>query len=49
MLVGLIEKLIRREDLTADEAAAAMREVMEGRAPSAQLAAFLSGTVPALE
>jgi anthranilate phosphoribosyltransferase len=45
MLVALIEKLIRRHDLTADEAAAAMREVMEGRAPSAQLAAFLAALV----
>jgi anthranilate phosphoribosyltransferase len=45
MLVSFIEKLIRREDLTAGEAAAAMREVMEGRAPSAQLAAFLAALV----
>jgi anthranilate phosphoribosyltransferase len=45
MLVALIEKLIRRQDLTADEAAAAMREVMEGRAPPAQLAAFLAALV----
>jgi anthranilate phosphoribosyltransferase len=45
MLVQLIEKLIRREDLTADEAAAAMREVMEGRAPSAQLSALLTALV----
>ena len=28
----LIEKLVRHEDLTTDEAAQAMREVMEGRA-----------------
>jgi anthranilate phosphoribosyltransferase len=39
----LIEKLIRREDLTSDEAAAAMAEVMEGRANDAQLAGFLVG------
>jgi anthranilate phosphoribosyltransferase len=45
MFVALIEKLIRREDLTADEASAAMREVMEGRAPSAQLAALLTALV----
>ena len=42
---GLLEKLIRREDLTEDEAAAAMREVMEGRAPSAALAGLLSALV----
>lgn len=44
-MVELIEKLIRREDLTTDEAAAAMREVMEGRARPAQLAAFLAALV----
>ena len=32
MFPALIEKLIRREDLTSDEAAAAMAEIMEGRA-----------------
>ena len=32
MFPALIEKLTRREDLTSDEAAAAMAEVMEGRA-----------------
>jgi anthranilate phosphoribosyltransferase len=45
MLIDLIEKLIRREDLTSDEAAAAMREVMENRVPPVQLAAFLSALV----
>jgi anthranilate phosphoribosyltransferase len=40
---GLIEKLIRREDLTAEEAAGAMAEVMEGRAAEAQIAGFLIG------
>ena len=30
MFDALIEKLVRHEDLTTDEAAAAMREVMEG-------------------
>jgi anthranilate phosphoribosyltransferase len=39
----LIEKLTRREDLSADEAAAAMAEVMEGRAAEAQIAGFLIG------
>ena len=34
MFAALIEKLVRHEDLSADEAAAAMREVMEGRAAS---------------
>ncbi len=42
MFATLIEKLTRHEDLTADEAAAAMREVMEGRAAPAQLAALLA-------
>jgi len=39
----LIEKLIRREDLTSEEAGAAMAEVMEGRAADAQIAGFLVG------
>jgi anthranilate phosphoribosyltransferase len=43
MLRPLIEKLIRRDDLTSDEASAAMAEVMEGRAADAQIAAFLIG------
>ena len=41
----LLEKLVRHEDLTADEAAGAMREVMEGRAAPAALAALLSALV----
>jgi anthranilate phosphoribosyltransferase len=40
MLTSLIEKLVRHEDLTMDEATDAMREVMEGRVPSAALAAL---------
>jgi anthranilate phosphoribosyltransferase len=43
MFSQLIEKLTRHEDLTADEASAAMAEVMEGRAAPAQLAGFLVG------
>src|SRR5437762_13105608 len=43
MFPALIEKLIRHEDLTSDEAAAAMAEVMEGRAAAAHLAGFLIG------
>lgn len=43
MFPQLIDKLIRHEDLTADEAAAAMAEVMEGRAAPAQLAGLLIG------
>jgi anthranilate phosphoribosyltransferase len=43
MFAALLEKLIRHEDLTADEASAAMAEVMEGRAAPAQLAGFLIG------
>jgi anthranilate phosphoribosyltransferase len=42
MLAPLIEKLVRHEDLTMDEATDAMREVMEGRVPPAALAALLS-------
>jgi anthranilate phosphoribosyltransferase len=45
MFTALLEKVVRHEDLTADEAAAAMREVMEGRAASAALAALLTGLV----
>src|SRR5438552_4771507 len=45
MFTELLEKVVRHEDLTADEAAAAMREVMEGRAAPAALAALLSGLV----
>ncbi len=43
MFPELVEKLIRREDLTADEASAAMREVMAGRASDAHIAGFLIG------
>jgi anthranilate phosphoribosyltransferase len=42
MLTPLIEKLVRHEDLTTEEAAAAMREVMEGRAAPGALAGLLS-------
>jgi anthranilate phosphoribosyltransferase len=40
---ALVEKLTRREDLTSDEAAAAMTEIMEGRAAPAHVAALLVG------
>src|SRR5438093_7985190 len=43
MFPPLIEKLIRHEDLTSDEAAAAMAEVMEGRAAAAHIAGLLIG------
>src|SRR5438128_844301 len=43
MFQHLIEKLTRHEDLTADEAAAAMAEVMEGRAAPAHIAGLLIG------
>ena len=43
MLSTLIEKLTRHEDLSVDEAAAAMSEVMAGRATSAQVAGLLMG------
>ena len=45
MLTELLEKVVRREDLTAEEAAGAMREVMEGRAAPASLGALLSALV----
>ncbi len=41
MFSTLIETLMRREDLASDEAAAAMAEIMEGRANDAQIAGFL--------
>jgi anthranilate phosphoribosyltransferase len=43
MFPALIEKLIRREDLTVNEASAAMAEVMDGRAAEAHIAGFLIG------
>lgn len=43
MFADLLEKLQRRQDLTVDEAAAAMDEIMEGRAQPAQIAALLVG------
>jgi anthranilate phosphoribosyltransferase len=41
MFASLIEKLQRREDLTMDEAAGAMGEIMDGRAQPAQIAGLL--------
>ncbi len=41
MFGPLIEKLVRREDLSADEAAGVMRHAMSGDAPPAALAGFL--------
>ena len=43
MFPALIEKLIRREDLTTDEASAAMDRVMDGTASEAQIAGLLIG------
>jgi len=43
MFTHLLDKLTRHEDLTAEEASAAMTEVMEGRATPAQLAGLLIG------
>src|SRR5258708_5752660 len=43
MFAELLEKLTRHEDLTAEEAAAAMDEVMQGRATPAQRAGILIG------
>jgi anthranilate phosphoribosyltransferase len=45
MFTSLLEKLMRHEDLTTEEAADAMREVMEGRATPASLGALLSALV----
>jgi anthranilate phosphoribosyltransferase len=43
MFQELIDKLTRHQDLTADEAAAAMSEIMEGRAPPAHISGLLVG------
>jgi anthranilate phosphoribosyltransferase len=43
MFAALIEKLQRRQDLTTEEAGAAMEEIMEGRAQPAQIAGLLVG------
>ena len=43
MFQELLEKLARHEDLTTEEAAAAMAEVMEGRAAPAHVAGLLIG------
>ena len=45
MFTALLEKLVRHEDLTTEEAAAAMGEVMKGRATPASLAGLLSALV----
>ena len=45
MFVALLEKLVRQQDLTTDEAAAVMHEMMEGRAPSTSLSALLVALV----
>jgi len=42
MFTALIEKLVRHEDLTTEEASAVMQEVMEGRAAPTALAGLLS-------
>lgn len=45
MFALLIEKLLRHEDLSQEEAGAAMREVMEGHASSSALAGLLTALV----
>ena len=45
MLTPLLEKLLRHEDLTTQEAAGVMDEVMAGRASAAALGALLSALV----
>jgi anthranilate phosphoribosyltransferase len=41
MIVAAISKLVEQQDLSEDEAAQAMRQIMEGGATPAQIAAFL--------
>jgi anthranilate phosphoribosyltransferase len=41
-MISFIQKLARGEHLTLDESRAAMREIMEGRATPAQIAAYLT-------
>ncbi|MBA2303442.1 MAG: anthranilate phosphoribosyltransferase [Acidobacteria bacterium] len=41
MFTPLLEKLNKRQDLTAEEASAAMAEIMDGRAQPAHIAGFL--------
>jgi anthranilate phosphoribosyltransferase len=43
MFPALFEKLMRREDLSSEEAGAAMAEIMNGRAGDAQVAGLLMG------
>ncbi len=43
MFPQLIEKLMRHEDLSTDEASAAMAEIMEGRAAAAHIGGLLVG------
>src|SRR6266540_1204045 len=43
MFQELIEKLTQHQDLTSDEAAAAMAEIMDGRAAPSHVAALLVG------
>ena len=43
MFPQLLEKLSRHEDLTSEEAAAAMTEIMAGRAAPAHMAGLLVG------
>jgi anthranilate phosphoribosyltransferase len=43
MFEGMIEKLSRRQDLSADEAAGAMQEIMGGRASPALISGLLVG------
>lgn len=45
MLAGVIERLSRRQDLSADEAAGAMQEIMGGRASPALITGLLVGLV----
>ena len=43
MFSALLEKLMKQHDLSADEAAGAMQEIMAGRAAPAQIGGLLIG------
>ncbi len=43
MITDAIKKIVERQDLTREEAAAAMTEVMSGEATDAQIAAYITG------
>ena len=42
MITDAIQKLVERQDLTAEEARSAMQDLMSGQASEAQIAGFLT-------